>query len=201
MHAASASETLLKAGRDVAYARDRFAEKAADGLDRLQRLLPFLAAANAASVASANNGASSSYVALALLVPASGKKIAVDGAAELEDVAEAVGDEADEVRQAADEAERAAERAKRSAAFEHDCGLDPSLHVRRASALAGERIENPLFVAWTPGRSPYAQARVPAIAAARREAPADGSWRSRRARRCAAVLRLRCRRGGARIRP
>ena len=65
---ASASETLLKAGRDVAYARDRFAEKAADGLDRLQRLLPFLAAANAASVASANNGASSSYVALALLV-------------------------------------------------------------------------------------------------------------------------------------
>lgn len=91
---ASASETLLKAGRDVAYARDRFAEKAADGLDRLQRLLPFLAAANAASVASANNGASSSYVALALLVPASGKKIAVDGAAELEDVAEAVGDEA-----------------------------------------------------------------------------------------------------------
>ena len=38
---ASASETLLKAGRDVAYARDRFAEKAADGLDRLQRLLPF----------------------------------------------------------------------------------------------------------------------------------------------------------------
>ena len=99
---ASASETLLKAGRDVAYARDRFAEKAADGLDRLQRLLPFLAAANAASVASANNGASSSYVALALLVPASGKKIAVDGAAELEDVAEAVGDEADEVRQVED---------------------------------------------------------------------------------------------------
>ena len=125
---ASASETLLKAGRDVAYARDRFAEKAADGLDRLQRLLPFLAAANAASVASANNGASSSYVALALLVPASGKKIAVDGAAELEDVAEAVGDEADEVRQAADEAERAAERANEAKrrAFEHDCGLDPS---------------------------------------------------------------------------
>ena len=71
---ASASETLLKAGRDVAYARDRFAEKAADGLDRLQRLLPFLAAANAASVASANNGASSSYVALALLVPAWGRR-------------------------------------------------------------------------------------------------------------------------------
>ena len=42
---ASASETLLKAGRDVAYARDRFAEKAADGLDRLQRLLPFVAEA------------------------------------------------------------------------------------------------------------------------------------------------------------
>ena len=66
---AAASETLLKAGRDVAHARDRFAEKAADGLNRLQRLLPFLAAANAASVAAANNGTSSNYVALAVPAP------------------------------------------------------------------------------------------------------------------------------------
>ena len=51
---ASASETLLKAGRDVAYARDRFAEKAADGLDRLQRLLPFLAAFGCGAAASAS---------------------------------------------------------------------------------------------------------------------------------------------------
>ena len=178
---ASASETLLKAGRDVAYARDRFAEKAADGLDRLQRLLPFLAAANAASVASANNGASSSYVALALLVPASGKKIAVDGAAELEDVAEAVGDEADEVRQAADEAERAAERANEAKrrAFEHDCGLDPSYCMyERASALAGmSGSENPLFRsvdAWSFSVAlKRAQAYYPRRLAV--EAPADGS--------------------------
>lgn len=146
---ASASETLLKAGRDVAQARDRFAEKAADGLDRLQRLLPFFAAANAASVASANNGVSSNYVALAVLAPAAGEEISVDGAAELEDVGAAVGDEADEVRQAADEAERAAERANEAKlrAFEHDCGLEPSYCMyERAATLAGmQGAENPLF--------------------------------------------------------
>lgn len=146
---ASASETLLKAGRDVAQARDRFAEKSADGLDRLQRLLPFFAAANAASVASANNGASSNYVALAVLAPAAGEEISVDGAAELEEVGAAVGDEADEVRQAADEAERAAERANEAKlrAFEHDCGLEPSYCMyERAATLAGmQGAENPLF--------------------------------------------------------
>ena len=44
---APASEALLSAGRSVARARDSFAEKAASGLNRLQRALPFLSAANA----------------------------------------------------------------------------------------------------------------------------------------------------------
>ncbi|MFR5615581.1 MAG: molybdenum cofactor biosynthesis enzyme [Eggerthella lenta] len=120
-------------------------------------------------------------MALALLVPASGKKIAVDGAAELEDVAEAVGDEADEVRQAADEAERAAERANEAKrrAFEHDCGLDPSYCMyERASALAGmSGSENPLFRsvdAWSFSVAlKRAQAYYPRRLAV--EAPADGS--------------------------
>lgn len=146
---AAASETLLKAGRDVARARDSFAEKAAEGLNRLQRLLPFLAAANAASVASANNGSSSKYVALAVLVPAAGEKIVVGVADELEELGDAVDDEADEVRRAADEAERAAEQAgeAKRRAFEHDCGLNPSYCMyERASSLAGMTgSQNPLF--------------------------------------------------------
>ena len=177
----AASETLLKAGRDVARARDRFAEKAADGLNRLQRLLPFLAAANAASVASANNGASSNYVALAVLAPAEGEEISVDGVAELEEVGKRVGDEADEVREAAEEAERAAERANEAKrrAFEHDCGLNPSYCMyERAATLAGMGgAENPLFRsvdAWSFSVAlKRAQAYYPRRLAA--EAPLDGS--------------------------
>ena len=105
----------------------------------------------------------------------------MDGAAELEDVAEAVGDEADEVRQAADEAERAAERANEAKrrAFEHDCGLDPSYCMyERASALAGmSGSENPLFRsvdAWSFSVAlKRAQAYYPRRLAV--EAPADGS--------------------------
>lgn len=178
---AAASETLLKAGRDVAHARDRFAEKAADGLNRLQRLLPFLAAANAASVAAANNGASSNYVALAVLAPSAGEEISVDGAAELEEVGATVDGAADEVRQAADEAERAAERANEAKlrAFEHDCGLNPSYCMyERAATLAGmSGTENPLFRSvdtWSFSVAlKRAQAYYPRRLAA--EAPADGS--------------------------
>ena len=111
----------------------------------------------------------------------------MDGAAELEDVAEAVGDEADEVRQAADEAERAAERANEAKrrAFEHDCGLDPSYCMyERASALAGmSGSENPLFRsvdAWSFSVAlKRAQAYYPRRLAV--EAPADGADTSMKA--------------------
>ena len=101
---AGASEVLLKAARKVVEARDEFAEKAAAGLNRLQKALPFLAAANAASTASANDGGpmGASYVALAVLVPADGEELgvgAVEGAEGLVDDAER---EADGIRQAAE---------------------------------------------------------------------------------------------------
>lgn len=178
---ASASETLLKAGRDVAHARDSFAEKAAEGLNRLQRLLPFLAAANAASVAAANNGSSSNYVALAVLVPAVGEEIVVGGAGELKEVGNAVEEEADEVRQAADEAERAAQQADdaKRRAFEHDCGLNPSYCMyERASSLAGMTgSENPLFKSVDAWSFSVALNRAKAYYAHRlaREAPSGGS--------------------------
>lgn len=146
---ATASETLLKAGHEVARARDGFAEKAASGLNKLQRLLPFLSAANAAAVGAANNGSTANYVALAVLAPAKGDEISVGVGEGLSDVQATVDDQAGEVRQAADKAEKAAERANEAKmrAFMHDCGANPSYCMyERASTLAGMTgSENPLF--------------------------------------------------------
>ncbi len=139
---AAASETLLKAGRDVMRARDSFAQKAADGLNRLQKALPFLAAANAASIASSNNGGPlfSSYQGFAMLVSSEGKEIGIDpvnGAKELEEKVDA---DAASIKQAAKEAEEAAQEAKRwkEQAFRRDCGDAPGYCMyERASTLAG----------------------------------------------------------------
>ena len=146
---AAASDGLLKTAHDVAKARDSFAEKAAAGLNRLQRLLPFLSAANAASVAAANNGSSSNYVALAVLAPAKGEEIAVGGAPKVSEAQSAAEDGAEDLKRAAEEAERAADKANAAKlrAFEHDCGANPSYCMyERASALASmSGSENPLF--------------------------------------------------------
>lgn len=155
---AGASEVLLKAARKVVEACDEFAEKAAAGLNRLQKALPFLAAANAASTASANDGGpmGASYVALAVLVPADGEELgvgAVEGAEGLVDDAER---EADGIRQAAADAEEAAREANawKERAFLRDCGDDPSYCMsERARTLAGMAgADNPRYAsvdAWS----------------------------------------------------
>ena len=146
---APASEALLKAGRDVARARDGFSEKASAGLNRLQRLLPFMAAANAASVAAANSKSASNYLALALLMPDEGKEIGVGGAEGVEEAQDAADRDADGIRRAAEEAERAAEEANEAKrrAFERDCGANPAYCMyERASALASMTgADNPLY--------------------------------------------------------
>ncbi len=155
---AGASEVLLKAARKVVEARDEFAEKASVGLNRLQKALPFLAAANAASTASANDGGpmGASYVALAVLVPADGEELGVgaaEGAGDLVDDAER---EADGIRQAAADAEEAAREANawKERAFLRDCGDDPSYCMsERARTLAGMAgADNPRYAsvdAWS----------------------------------------------------
>lgn len=102
---APASEALLSAGRSVARARDSFAEKAASGLNRLQRALPFLSAANAASVATADGGGSSSYLALAVLAPDEGQEIVVGADAATEALQDEVDGEAEGISEAAKRAE------------------------------------------------------------------------------------------------
>ena len=74
---ASASEVFLKTAREIFQARDRFADAAVETLESIQKALPFLAAARAAAVASANDSSTlgSQYVGIAVLVPDTGKAI------------------------------------------------------------------------------------------------------------------------------
>lgn len=128
--AAPVSEQLISLGGKVVKARDQFAEKATWGLNRLQSLLSFLAAASAASVASAcNDGAMEAhYFAIGVLVPEKGEDIDAvpgDGLAELSEDVDA---EAPEIREKAAAAEEAAKKAAeaKQVAFEHDCGAAPA---------------------------------------------------------------------------
>lgn len=122
---AELSASLVEMGTKVSQARDRFSDAACKGLEQLQRLLPFLAAANAAGVASANNGLSigAEYFALGMLVPSSGEPIGLpeDG---LSDTGTQIEEDAPNIRDEAAQAERVAEEAQREKerAFMADCG-------------------------------------------------------------------------------
>lgn len=127
--AAPVSEQLISLGTKVAKARDTFAEKASAGLNRLQKMLPFLAAASAAGVASAcDRGAmEASYYAVAVLLPTEGKEIDAGLGSGLAELSEDVESKAQGIRDdaaAAEEAAKEADAAKREA-FEHDCGAAP----------------------------------------------------------------------------
>ena len=126
-----APKVLEMAGK-VLKARNSFAEKAAEGLNKLQEALPFVAAAKAAATASANNGtgvAEASYQAIALLVPSEGEPIEVPGAEGVEDLVDAIDQQAPAIQQASAEAEEAAAQRLRGAA---------SLLPVRARGDAGE---------------------------------------------------------------
>ncbi len=132
-------------------ARDAFADKAANGLNQLQKALPFLAAANAATVASSNNGSSlgAEYLALAVLVPTEGEKIGIDSVEEADKLEKAVDEQADDLERAAKEAEEAAQEANEAKmrAFSRDCGDDPSycMYERARTLSSIEAADNPLY--------------------------------------------------------
>lgn len=125
---AELSASLIETGAKVAQARDRFSDAACEGLEQLQRLLPFLAAANAAGAARANSGAASGaeYAAIAMLVPANGEPLArpSDDLAEVGDAVEEGAPAIRETAAAAEEAAREAQEAKMRG-FMADCGAYP----------------------------------------------------------------------------
>ena len=148
---AALSEGLIKAGRQIIEARNKFADRAAAALNKLQEALPFFAAACAASVAAANNGdsAGSRYLGAAVLVPAKGEPIEVSADDKADELLNDIESQADDIRRKAKEAEDAAEEANRSKerAFRRDCGDNPAYCMyERAQSLAGmEGAGNPLY--------------------------------------------------------
>ncbi len=142
-------ELLSAAGR-VAEARDSFSQRAAAGLNRVQKALPFLSASAAVAVAHANAHGASSYVALAVSVPAKTPDIAVpDDAGAGRRALDSASEQADAIREAAQEADQAAQEANeaKQRAFEHDCGARPEYCMaQRAESLAGlSGADNPLY--------------------------------------------------------
>lgn len=149
--ASFAAQPLLSAGRDVLKARDAFMEKAQAGLERLQQLLPFFAAANALAVAQANSADEPGrrYLALAFLCPGSASEVRVEPFGEGSAFAEDAWSQADGIQDAAARAEELAQQASaiKEQAFKRDCGDAPGYCMQeRAASLAGlSAAENPLY--------------------------------------------------------
>ena len=141
---------FVNLGKKVLKARDRFAAKVASGLGKLQKVLPFLAAAAAYRVASANSdGLGSGYVGFAMVLPFEGEDVSAGASGAADSLLDAVDGAADALVQAGEEAEKAAKKAKeaKERAYEADCGASPGYCMyERAASLAGlGGEENPYF--------------------------------------------------------
>ena len=173
---------LIEVGGKTLKARDAFAKRAAEGLNQVQRALPFIAAAQGAAVALANGqNRSCDYFAMGMLVPSQGAPIAAGGNAAEDDLERAVAEKQDELERAAAEAEQAAQEASKAKqrAFARDCGDNPSYCLyERASRLAGlGGRDNPLYRSvdtWS-FSVPLARARAYYKARLAIEAPEGGS--------------------------
>jgi hypothetical protein len=138
---AELSAKFIESGQKVFEARDKFARNAASGLDKLQKLLPFFAAAQAYAVAQANgDDIGGSYFGCAVLLPFEGEQIAVPELEGADEAIQAVQDQDDAIRDAAQRAEDAVQEANahKAAAYMADCGNDPGYCMyERAASLAG----------------------------------------------------------------
>lgn len=148
--ASSLGGKLVEFGKTVFEERDRFAQQAVDGLNRLQQALPFLATVRAAEVAEKNGAGGASYRAFAVLVPYEGEAISLgDASAASQELVSEVEERAAELEEASAAAEEAALRAQdaKRRAFDADCGVCPDRCMReRAEKLAALRpSKNPQY--------------------------------------------------------
>lgn len=140
---------LIDIGKSVFESRDGFVEKATQGLNSLQKALPFLGASSALAVMRANSDDSSSYVGYAMLLPSSGEEISFEGVQSAQEALGDVSENEDEIADVSSQAEKASEEALRekAAGYAVDCGDAPGYCMyERASSLAGlEGFENPYY--------------------------------------------------------
>lgn len=163
-----------RAGGRILQARQRFSQRAADGLSKLEGTLPLIVVANSASCVDANSGDGIGYVGCAVPFPLSSQtRFAVDGAEVDPDVLDEetrrMGEASDRAKAAADEADGALE-----AGWMADCGDRPYCLYQRAQTLAGlPDSQNPSYPStdgWNFG-VPLARARAYYAARAAAEAP------------------------------
>lgn len=175
------SATFIQGAEKIFEARNTFAKKASEALNKLQKLLPFLAAAQAFAVAQANGGSEGSYIGCAVLLPFEGEEIEIPELEGSEELMDDIESEKDEIAEAADAAEDAAEEADRHkrAAFEADCGNNPGYCMyQRAQTLAGmSGSNNPYYSSVDAWSFSVALRRAKAYYAARlnQESPVDSS--------------------------
>ncbi|MDR0350912.1 MAG: hypothetical protein LBH64_05100, partial [Coriobacteriales bacterium] len=178
-------EKLMELGHKVFDARDDCAKQAGLALDDLQKALPFLAVANAASAISANEfspAGTARYRGLAILVPLEGNPTSFpddDEAQAAGDVLEEQNKETGEITDQAEEAREKMEQAKREG-YEADCGADPNYCMyERAERLAGlAGAQNPYFSSVDLWQFDYAFQRAKTYYQRRLaiEAPKDSSF-------------------------
>lgn len=149
--AATLSEQMLSFGQKIVSARDKFSQNASQGLDSLQKTLPFLAASSAFCMAKANeNGAmNADYLAMGILVSSEGKPISVNTNDGLSEFNSETQNDADDIRASAAAAEEAAKKANESKerAFNADCGNAPDrCQYERAARLSSiSSANNPVY--------------------------------------------------------
>jgi len=150
---------LIDTGGKILEERNRFARQAAEGLNRIQETLPFLAAARAAAVVQANNaggsgergneGRRTAYFGFAVLLPGKGEKISIAGLDDVQGVIGSVRENSSDIQEAAARAEEAAHEANehKLRAFMADCGNSPGycMHERAESLAKMEGASNPLY--------------------------------------------------------
>ena len=143
---------LMNFGEKVLKTRDNIAKQAKEALIRLQKALPFLAAANAASVISANSfspAGEAHYLGIALLVPLDGDEVEFVDDDAIENSADELREQNEQTSAATDEAERARQEMEQAKleAYMADCGANPNYCMyERAGRLASlSGAQNPYF--------------------------------------------------------
>lgn len=148
---AALGKTLMESGHKILEARNSFAEKAAAGLNKLQGLLPFISAANANALITANSGGSLNleYSGLAVLLPFEGEEITVGSFEAAESFAHDAKGKQEEIAETGKKAEEAAEKARKEKerAFLADCGNAPGycMYERAQTLSALSAQENPRY--------------------------------------------------------
>lgn len=164
---------LLDASADIARARQRFAEEAADRLNALQNLLPYFAALQASQVARANDDGVARYFGIAFLAPEAGASIDFGSIDEATQAIDDLRARQDQVAQAAERADAASKEAQESKerAWRADCGNAPgysctsapaSLRAFRVRATPASRARTLGRFRWrSNGRGPITQSARP----------------------------------------